>query len=94
MLAHHFAHDIVVTAHRCRNKPKISGAIWAFGIKTLRALKFFSGSDWFFSNIFYSSGIEMSPHYFQEPFGPLVLTFCGPSPNFEGNWPEGPPYNP
>ena len=30
--------------------------------------------------------------YFQGQFGPLVLTFCGPSPNFEDNWPEGLPY--
>ena len=24
--------------------------------------------------------------------GPLISTLCEPSPNFEGNWPEGPPY--
>ena len=28
---------------------------------------------------------------FQEPILPF-LTFCGPSPNFEGNGPKGPPY--
>ena len=37
--------------------------------------------------IFHTSCIEMNQQ-FQGPFGPLVLTFCGPSPNFEGNWPE------
>ena len=42
------------------------------------------------SNIPYTSGIEMSQ--LLGPFGPLILTFCGPSPNFEGNWSEGPPY--
>ena len=31
--------------------------------------------------------------HFQGPFGPLVWTFCcRPSPNFEGNWPDGSPY--
>ena len=44
-----------------------------------------------FSNVFYTSDVEMNQH-FQGPFGPLVLIFCGPSPNFEGNWPKGPPY--
>ena len=29
---------------------------------------------------------------FQGPYGPLVLTICGPSSTFEGNWPVGPPY--
>ena len=33
----------------------------------------------------------MSQH-FQGPFGPLVLTFCGRLPNFEGNCPKGTPY--
>ena len=33
----------------------------------------------------------MSKH-FQGPFGPLTLTFCGPSPNCEGSHPEGLPY--
>ena len=34
----------------------------------------------------------MSQH-FQGPFGPLFLTFCGPTPNSKGNWPEGVPYS-
>ena len=42
-----------------------------------------------FPNICYTSVIEISQH-FQGSFGPLVLTFCGPLPNFEGNWPNGP----
>ena len=33
----------------------------------------------------------MSQHI-QGPFGPLVLTFCGLSPKFEGNWPKGARY--
>ena len=70
----------------------ISWAIWASGIEKMRVLFFcfFFQGQICFSNIFYTSGIEMSQH-FQGPFGPLVLTFCGPSPNFKGSWPEGPP---
>ena len=45
------------------------------------------------SNIFYTSCIEISQHC-QGPFGPLVLTFCGALPNFEGNWPRSPPSTP
>ena len=30
-----------------------------------------------------------SPSY-AATIGPLILPCCGPSPNFEGNWPEGP----
>ena len=41
--------------------------------------------------IFHTSCIEMNQQ-FQGPFAPLVLTFCGPSPNFEGNLPKGLPY--
>ena len=42
-------------------------------------------------DILCTSGIETSQH-FQGPSGPLVLTFCGSSLNFEGNWLEGPPH--
>ena len=77
---------------RGRNKPKISRANWALDIEKLRAtISFFFRARFGFSNIFYTSVIEMSPH-FHGPFGPLVLKFCGPSLNFEGNWPKGLPY--
>ena len=69
------------------NNPKISRAIWAPGVKKLRASIFFK-AIFSSSSVFYTSGFEMRQH-FQGPFGPLVLKFCGPSPNFEGNWPEG-----
>ena len=49
--------------------------------KNLRAFKFVSGVRFGFYNIFYTLGIEKGQH-FQGPFGPLVLTFCGPWPNF------------
>ena len=56
-----------------------------------RALNFFQGQIFFFfGNVFCTSDIEMNQH-FHRPFGPFVLTFCGPSPNFEGNWPKGQP---
>ena len=76
---------------RGQNKPKISRAIWSNGTTKWRALNFFSRARFGFTNVFYTSGFEMSQH-FQGPFGPLVLIFCGPSINFEGNWPKGPPY--
>ena len=63
-----------------QNKSKILRAIWVLGIKKLKALKLFSVPDSSFSksNIFYTSGIEMSQH-FQLPFGPLVfIIFFGP----------------
>ena len=60
------------------NKQQISRAIWATGIKTMRAFKFFFRVRFGFSNIFYTSGIEMSQH-FQGPSGQFVLTFCGPN---------------
>ena len=54
----------------------------------------------FFSNVFYTSGIhwnetfEIAKLKFEiETFSRVhVLKFCSPSPNFEGNWREGPPY--
>ena len=59
----------------------------------LRSLNFLSGfrARSSFHDTFCTLGIEMSQH-FQGPFGPLVLTFSGPSPNFEGNWPVGMSY--
>ena len=44
-----------------------------------------------FSNAFYSSGIEMKQHFLGAIWA-LDLTLCGPSLNFEGNWPGGSPY--
>ena len=40
--------------------------------------------------MFYTWGIEISQHFYG-PFGLLVLTFCGLSPNFKGNWSKGTP---
>ena len=63
------------------NKPNILRAFLASGVKKkLRALIFSF-------IIFYLSGINMNQH-FRRPFGPMVWTFCRPSPNFDGNWPE------
>ena len=50
---------IMREAVRGRNTPKISGAIWAPGIKKLRALQFFqSGPYLFFSDIFYTQVLK------------------------------------
>ena len=57
----------------------------------LRALNFFRarfGSP----HVSFIHGTEIYQH-FQGPFGPLVLTFCGPSTNVARQyWLEGPPY--
>ena len=59
-------------------------------IEKLRALNLFQGQILNSNNIH----TEISQH-FQEPFGPMVLTFCGPPlPNYKGNWPEGLPFFP
>ena len=76
----------LVLVIRCWNKLNISRATWALVFKNWGPSFFFNA--WFgFSNIFYTSGIEMSQQ-FQGPFGPLVVTFCRPLPNFEGDCPR------
>ena len=52
---------------------------------------FFRARDLVFLISFVHQVLKMSQH-FQGPFELLVLTFCGPSPSFESNWPKGPPY--
>ena len=86
---------LVVGNHICitirgQNKPFFKQFKGHLGpiINKLRALIFFRTK--FFSCVFYIR-YEMS-QLFQGPFGPLVLKFCGPSQNFEGNWPKGMPY--
>ena len=76
---------------RCLNKPIILRAIGANGNKNWEPLFFQVQIDVYFFIFeillinffchFYASGIDMSQH-FQGPFGPLVRTFCRPSPNF------------
>ena len=62
------------------NKSKISRVVWAPGIRKLRALNFFR-TRFGFSNIFYTSGTEIS-HHFQAPLRPLALHFEGPKQIF------------
>ena len=89
ILCHHFL-GVNKGITRGPNKPNISWAFWAPGIKKCRSLNFFQGQIWFFQYIL--SGTEISQHC-QGSFGLLVSTFCGPFPNFEGNyWPRGLPY--
>ena len=70
--------------------PKFPGPLGSLVLKNHGPSNFFR-ARFGISNIFYTSGIEVSYH-FQGPFGPLVLIFCGLLPNFEGNWPKGLPY--
>ena len=77
---------------RGQNKPNISKGILGFWYERVGDPHFFfPGLDFFLSNSFCTSAIEMSQPFLGQ-FGPLVLTFCGPSSNFEGNWPVGLPY--
>ena len=67
------------------NKPKFLTVTWTPDTEKLRALNFFFMTRFVFSDIFYTSGIEMSQH-FPGPFGPLVVSFCELSSNFEGDF--------
>ena len=60
-------------------------------MKKLRALVFFIRVH-FFPGIFYIPEILISQIFSSKAIGPHVFKFRGPSPIFEGNWPEGQPY--
>ena len=68
------------TGIRGWKKSKILRAIRSKGIKKKLGPSIFLRARFGFSNIVYTSGIEISQH-FCGPFLPLVLPFCGPSPN-------------
>ena len=73
-----------------RNEPKTSRVIWATGVKNWGPSFFFQGQIWFFLTLLYIR--HWNEPTISKAIGPFVLTFCGPSLDFEGNWPEGPSY--
>ena len=72
------------------NRPKISRVKWALDINKLRALNLVRIRLVFLISFVLSYWNEST--FSRAIWAPLVLKFCGPSANFEGNWPEGLPY--
>ena len=72
-----------------KRSQKCQGPVGPLALK-IRAVSFISGSDLVFLISFLHQILKIANIF--KGIGPLVLTFCRPSPNFEGNWPKGSPY--
>ena len=76
------------TPARVKISQKFQGSFGLLVFKNWRPSFFFQGQIWFFVYLLYI-------RYWNEPtfwkaIWTLGLDICGPSPNVEGNWPEGP----
>ena len=82
---------MLIIIQRCKgqNKPKFVRAI-CLALKNWGPSKFIQGQIFFFFDIFYTSGFEMSQHF--RVSCALGLNILLALAKFEGSWSQGPPY--